>query len=87
MQNIIQGLQNKTVSDDVGMEKADETTDVSGHVNKDFDGRINGEPAIIDLGRELFIQGGVEMNNATPLEGSSVILGEQNIVQDGETFI
>jgi hypothetical protein len=27
------------------------------------------------------------MNNATPLEGSSVILGEQNIVHDGETFI
>jgi hypothetical protein len=27
------------------------------------------------------------MNNATPLEGSSVILGEQNIVQDGVAFI
>jgi hypothetical protein len=27
------------------------------------------------------------MNNATPLEGSSVILGEQNIVHDGVTFI
>ncbi len=27
-QNIIQGFQNKTVSDDVGMEKADETTKV-----------------------------------------------------------
>ncbi len=34
-----------------------------------------------------FDQGGVEMNNATPLEGSSVILGEQNIVQDGVNFI
>ena len=44
-QNIIQGLQNKTVSNDVGMEKADE------------------------------------------MEGSSVILGEQNIVHDRETFI
>jgi hypothetical protein len=44
-QNIIQGLQNKTVSNDVGMEKADE------------------------------------------MGGSSVILGEQNIVQDRETFV
>jgi hypothetical protein len=86
-QNIIQGLQNKTVSDDVGMEKADETTDVSGHVDKDCDDRIHGETTIIDVGKELSIQGGVEMNNATPLEGSLVILGEQNIVQDGETFI
>jgi hypothetical protein len=40
------------------------------------------------LGKDLSIQGGVEMNNATPLEGSSsVILGEQNIVHNGETFI
>jgi hypothetical protein len=74
-QNIIQGLQNKSVSDDVGMEKADETTNVCG------------ETTIIDLGKDLSIQGGVEKNNATPLEGSSVILGEQNIVQDGVTFI
>ncbi len=44
-QNIIQGLQNKTVSNDVGMEIADE------------------------------------------MEGSSVILGEQNNVHDRETFI
>jgi hypothetical protein len=27
------------------------------------------------------------MNNATPLEGSSVIFGEQHIVQDGVIFI
>jgi hypothetical protein len=27
------------------------------------------------------------MNNATRLEDSSVIIGEQNIVQDGVTFI
>ncbi len=27
------------------------------------------------------------MNDATPMEGSSVIIGEQNIVQDGVTFI
>ncbi len=86
-QNIIQGLQYKTVSDDVEMEKADETTDVNGHVNKDYDDRIDGETTIIDLGKGLSIQGGVEMNNATPWEGSSVILGEQNIVQDGGTFI
>ncbi len=44
-QNIIQVLQNKTVSNDIGMEKADE------------------------------------------MEGSSVILGEQNIVHNRETFI
>jgi hypothetical protein len=60
----IQGLQNKTVSKDVGMEKADETTK--------------------DLSKVLFIQGDVEMNNATLLEGSSVILGEQDIVLDGD---
>jgi hypothetical protein len=57
------------------MEKADETTDVCG------------ETTIIDLGKDLSIQGGVEMNSATRLEGSSVILGEQNIVQDGVIFI
>jgi hypothetical protein len=66
-QNIIQGLQNKTIHMDVGMEKADETTS--------------------DLGKDSSIQGGVEMNNVTSLEDSSVILGEQNIVQDGVTFI
>jgi hypothetical protein len=57
------------------MEKADETTNVCG------------ETTIIDLGKDSSIQGGVEMNDATPLEGSSVIFGEQNIVQDGVTFI
>jgi hypothetical protein len=56
------------------MEKADETTNVSRETN------------IIDPGKELFIHGDVGMNNATPLEGSSVILGEQNIEQDGETL-
>jgi hypothetical protein len=54
------------------MEKAVETTNVSG------------ETTIIDLGKEISIQGGVEMNNATPLEGSSVILGEQDIVHNGD---
>jgi hypothetical protein len=57
------------------MEKADETTNVCG------------ETSIIDLGKDLSIKGGVEINNANPLEGSSVILGEQNIEQDGETSI
>jgi hypothetical protein len=57
------------------MEKVDETTNVCG------------ETTISDMGKDLSIQGGVKMNNATPLEGSSVILGEQNIVQDGVTFI
>jgi hypothetical protein len=71
-QNIIQGLQNNTVSKDVGMEKAYETTNV------------NGETSFIDPGKDLSIQGGVEMNNATPLEGSSVILGEQDIVLNGD---
>ncbi len=54
------------------MEKADETTNV------------NGETSFIDPGMDLSIQGGVEMNNETPLEGSSVILGEQDVVQDGD---
>ncbi len=71
-QNSIQGLQNETVSKDVGMEKADETTNV------------NGETSFIDPGNDLSIQGGVEMNNAIPLEGSSVILEEQDIVLDGD---
>jgi hypothetical protein len=61
-ENIIQGLQKKTISKDVGMEKANETTDVCG------------ETTIIDLGKDLSIQSGVEINNATSLEGSSVIL-------------
>jgi hypothetical protein len=71
-QNIIQGLQNETVSKDVGMEKADETTNV------------NVETSFIDPGKDLSIQGGVEMNNATPLEGSSVNIGEQDILLDGD---
>jgi hypothetical protein len=57
------------------MEKADEITNVCG------------KTTIIELGKDLSIQGSVEMNNATPLEGSSLIFGEQNIVQDGVTFI
>jgi hypothetical protein len=69
------------------MEKADETTDASGHVDKDCDDRTDGETTIIDLGKDLSIQGGVEMNNATKMEGNSVIIGEQNIVQDGVIFI
>ncbi len=64
------------------MEKADETTDASGHVNKDCDDRIDDENTIIDQGKDLSIQGGVEMNDATLMEGGSVIIGEQNIVQD-----
>ncbi len=36
-------------------------------------------------GKNLSIQGGVEMINATQLEGSSVIFGEQNIVHNGVT--
>jgi hypothetical protein len=48
-QNIIQGSESKTVSDDVGMEKADETTNDSG------------ETTITDTGKEINVQGGVEM--------------------------
>jgi hypothetical protein len=69
------------------MEKTDETTDASGHVNKDCDGRFDGENTIIDQGKDLSIQGGVEMNDATLMEGSLVIIGEQNIEQDGVTLI
>jgi hypothetical protein len=47
-QNIIQDSQKETVSDDVEMEKADETTDATSHVNKDCDDRINEENTIID---------------------------------------
>jgi hypothetical protein len=87
-QNIIQGLQKETVSDDVEMEKADETTDAtSGHVNRDCDDRIDEENTIIDQGKDLTIQGGVELNDATLMEGDLVIIGEQNIVQDGLTFM
>jgi hypothetical protein len=45
---------------------------------------VCGETTIIDLGKDLSIQGGVEMNDATPLESSSVILGAQNIVHNGD---
>jgi hypothetical protein len=69
------------------MEKADGTTDASGHVNIDCDDRIDEESTIIDQGKDLSFQGGVEMNDATPMEGGSVVIGEQNIVQDGLAFI
>ncbi len=67
--------------------KTVETTGASGHVNKDCDDRNDEENTIIDQGKDWSIQGGVEMNNATPMEGSSVIIGEQNIVQDRVTLI
>jgi hypothetical protein len=86
-QNIIQGLQKETVSDDVEIKKADETTDATGHVSKDCDDKIDKQNTIIDQGKDFFIQGGVEMDDATPMEGGSVIIGEQNILQDGSTFI
>jgi hypothetical protein len=86
-QNIIQGLQNKTACDDVEMEKADKTTDAFGHVSKDCDDIIDEENTIIDQGTDLSIQDGVEMIDATPMEGGSVNIGEQNIVQDGLTFM
>jgi hypothetical protein len=37
-----------------------------------------------DPSKDLLIQGDVEMNDSTLLEGSSVILGEQDIVLDGD---
>ncbi len=66
-QNLSQGIQNKSFNNDVEMGKAHETIDASVHVNKDCDDRIDGETTIIDLGKDLSIQGGVEMNNATPM--------------------
>jgi hypothetical protein len=51
-QNIIQGIQKETVSDDVEMEKTVETTGASGHVNKDCDDRIDEENTIIDQGKD-----------------------------------
>ncbi len=85
--NINQDLQKETDSDDVEMEKADKTTDAFGHVNKDCDDRIDEENTIIDQRRDLSIQDGVEMNDATPMEGGSVNIGELNIVQDELTFM
>jgi hypothetical protein len=46
-QNLSQGLQKETVNNDVEMEKADETTDAMGHVNKDCDDRIDGETTML----------------------------------------
>ncbi len=47
------------------------------------------EANIVDkaTGKDLSIQGGVKMNDATQLKGSSVIFGEQIIIQDGVTSI
>jgi hypothetical protein len=41
------------------MEKADETTDATGHVNKDGDDGIDEENTIIDQGKDLSIQDGI----------------------------
>jgi hypothetical protein len=71
----ILGLQKETVSKYFGMENAEKTTNVCR------------DTTISDLGNDLSIQGDVEMNNATLLEGSSVIFGDQNLVQDGVIFI
>jgi hypothetical protein len=84
-QNTIQSSQKEIFNDDVEMEKADETTDATGHVNKDCDDRIDEEHTIIDQGKDLSVQDCVEMNDPTQMEGGSVIIGEQNIVQDGLT--
>jgi hypothetical protein len=59
-QNIIQGLQKETVSDDVEMEKADNKTDAFGHVYKDCDDGIDEENTIIDQRKDLSIQDDVE---------------------------
>jgi hypothetical protein len=71
-QNIIQGLQKETVSDDVEMEEAEKTNDAFGHVNKDCDDRIDEENTIIDQGKDLSIQDGVEINDTTPMESGLV---------------
>jgi hypothetical protein len=86
--NINQGLQKETVSDDVEMKKADKTNGAFDHVNTDCDDRIDEENTIIDQGRDLSIQDNVspiQMN--TTIEGGSVNIGEQNIVEGGLTFM
>jgi hypothetical protein len=62
------------------MEKADKTTDAFGHVKKDCDDRIDEENTIIDQGRDLPIQDGVDMNDA-----STII--EHEIQEDNVSFI
>ncbi len=61
------GLQKETVSDDVEMENADKTTDDFGRAGTDCDHRIDVGNTIIDQGRDLFIQDGVKMNDASAI--------------------
>jgi hypothetical protein len=56
------------------MEKTYKTIDASGHVNKDCDDVIDGETTIIDLGKDLSIQGVVKINDATPMDEFSNFL-------------
>jgi hypothetical protein len=65
--NINQDLQKDTISDDVEMEKPDKTTDAFGHVDTDCDDRIDEENTVIDQGRDLSIQDGAEMNDASTI--------------------
>ncbi len=97
--NINQGLQKEIVSDDVEMEKADKTTDAFGCASTDCDDRIDEGNTIIDQGRDLFIQDGVQMNYAStiiehevqednvPLIQTNTPIGEQSIVQSGLALV
>jgi hypothetical protein len=66
-QHIIQGLQKETVGNDVVMKKADKTTDATGNVNKDCDDRTDEKNTIIHQGKDLSIQDGVEMYDASTI--------------------
>jgi hypothetical protein len=97
--NINQGLQKETVSDDVEMEKVDKTTGAFGHASTDCDDIINEGNTIIGQGRDLFIQDGVEMNDAStiiereiqednvPSIQTNTPIGEQSIVQSGLALV
>ncbi len=55
--------------------------------NADKTINVRRDTTISDLGNDLSMQGHVEMNNTTLMESSSVIFGDQNLVQDGVIFI
>ncbi len=97
--NINQGLQKKNISDDVEMEKADQTTDAFGHASTDCDNGIDEGNTIIDQGRDFFIQDGVEMNDASTIIEQEIQEGsippiqtitpivKQTIIQGGLAFV
>jgi hypothetical protein len=99
---IEQYLQVEAVRDSVEMDKADKATDAYGHASTDSDDGITVGNIAIDERRDLMIQDGLNMNDAsmifgqelqvdnvthkqtnTVMEGGSVNIGEQIIVQGG----